>query len=244
MGRQGRWARSLGVVTAAAVCLAVLAAPGPAHAGAAEEARLLALTNQVRASAGVPALAFDEGLAAIARTWAAKMAADGIISHNPNVAKQVTGGWTKVSENVGQGPDLDTVHRALVASRSHYVNMTDTEVTLMGVGTATAGPSIFIVEVFLGRAGAAPKPTTTVVPKAPAKAPATTAPKPATTVAPKAPAAPKPVPATTPVPKATTTVPKPTTPVLIDASPWGSLVVDVTRTLEQAVPMAGGVRPG
>jgi hypothetical protein len=225
----GRWGRIVGGVTAAALTVAMLAVSGPAQAASAEEARLHALTNQVRASVGLPALAFDEELAGLARSWAAKMAADGIISHNYNLSKQVTGNWSKVSENVGQGPDLDTVHRALVASKSHYINMTDTEVTLMGVGTVTAGNSIFIVEVFLGRFGAAPKTTTTKAP-----APATTvAPKPTTTVAPKAPAPPKPAPTTTTVP-VTVPVRVATAVPAIDVSPWGSLVIDVTRTLELA----------
>ncbi len=115
--------------------------------------------NEVRAAAGLPGLAFDEELAGLARTWAAKMATDGIISHNPNLSKQVTGNWSKVSENVGQGPDLETVHRALPK----------------------------------------PAPTTTTVPVT--------------------------VPVAAPVAAAVTA---------IDVSPWGSLVIDVTRTLELA----------
>ena len=215
------------VVTATALSAAVLAVAAPAQAASAEESKVVALTNQVRASVGAPALAWDEGLAAIARTWAAKMAADGIISHNYNYTKQVTGAWTKASENVGQGPDIDTIHRALVASHSHYVNMTDTEVTLIGVGVVTSGNTVFIVENFLGRAGA-PAPKVTTI-KAPAP-PTTAAARPTTAAAPKAPAAPKPAPTTTAPP---TTVPAPVAPALIDASPWGNLVIDV-RALELA----------
>ncbi|HJV09155.1 MAG TPA: CAP domain-containing protein, partial [Acidimicrobiales bacterium] len=165
-------------MTAAAVAAAVLAVSAPAAAASPDEAKVLALTNQVRATVGRPALAFDETLAANARTWAAKMAADGIISHNKNLSSQISG-WFKLSENVGQGPDIDTVHRALVASPPHYTNITDTEVTMMGVGVVYAGNSVFIVEVFMGRAGA---PTVKPAP-APTAPPATVAPKaPATTV--------------------------------------------------------------
>lgn len=225
-----RWPRIVGAMTAAALCAAVLSVSGPAQAASAEEARLHALINQVRASAGVPALTFDEELAGLARSWAAKMATDGIISHNPNLSRQITGNWAKVSENVGQGPDLETVHRALVASRSHYVNMTDTEVTLMGVGTVTAGNTIFIVEVFLGRFDAAPKTTTTTT----TKAPPTTVPKPSTTVAPRAPAPAKPAPpATVPV-TLPVAVPVAAAQPAIDVSPWGTLVIDVKRALRQA----------
>jgi hypothetical protein len=211
------------VVTAAALSAAVLGVANPAQAASAEESKVLALTNQVRASVGAPALAWDEGLAAIARTWAAKMAANGIISHNPSYTSQITGSWAKASENVGQGPDIDTVHRALVASHSHYVNMTDTEVTLMGIGVVTSGNTVFIVENFLGRAGApAPKVTTTKAP-----APPTTAARPATTVAP---AAPKPAPTTT-VP---VTVPVVAPAAAAVASPWMTLAIEVTRTWERA----------
>lgn len=215
-----------GVVTAAAVAAAVLAVPSPAQAASAQESKVLALTNDVRASVGAPALAWDEGLATIARGWAAKMAADGIISHNPSYTSQITGTWAKASENVGQGPDIDTVHRALVASHSHYVNMTDTEVTLIGIGVVTSGNTVFIVENFLGRSfAAAPRVTTTTPPA--------TVPKPATTVAPKAPAAPRPAPTTVPVP-VPAAVPVAAAAPATDASPWMTLAIEVTRTWERA----------
>jgi hypothetical protein len=216
------------VVTATALSAAVLAVAGPAQAASAEESKVLALTNQVRASVGAPALAWDEGLAGIARTWAAKMAADGIISHNPSFTSQITGTWAKASENVGQGPDIDTVHRALVASHSHYVNMTDTEVTLMGIGVVTSGNTVFIVENFLGRSfAAAPKVTT-------APAPPTTVARPATTVAPQTPAAPKPASPPAPTPTVPGTVPVVAAAPAATASLWMTLAIEVTRTWEQA----------
>lgn len=232
MARRGSWrGRVAAVVTAAALAAAVLAVPTPAQAASAEESKVVALTNQVRASVGVPALAWDEGLAVIARAWAAKMAADGIISHNPGYTGQLTGTWAKASENVGQGPDIDTIHRALVASHSHYVNMTDTEVDLVGVGVVTAGNTVFIVENFLGRSfAAAPAKATTATTKAPAP-PATKAPAPPTTVAPKAPAAPKVAEPTTTVP---VTVPLAAPAPAAGASPWMTLAIEVTRTWERA----------
>lgn len=220
-----RRARLVGLVTAAAVAVAIVAVPGPASAASAEESKVLALTNQVRASVGASALAFDETLAANARTWAAKMAADGIISHNKSLSSQVTG-WSKISENVGQGPDMDTVHRALVASASHYRNMTDTEVTMMGVGVVYAGRSVFIVEVFMGRAGAP-----AVVRPSPATAPPTTAArKSVVTTAPTAPTPPKAPTTTMPAP-APVAAPATTPP---GASDWMVLALEVTRTWERA----------
>jgi hypothetical protein len=207
------------VVTATALSAGFLAVAGPAQAASAEESKVLALTNQVRASVGAPALAWDEEMAGIARKWAAKMAGDFIISHNPSYSRGITGNWSKASENVGQGPDVDSVHRALVASHSHYVNMIDTEVTSMGVGVVTSGNTVFIVENFVGRAGAATTKVTT-----------TKAPAPPTTIAPKPTAAPKPAPTTT-VP---VTVPVVAATPAAGASPWMTLAIEVTRTWERA----------
>ena len=230
MGPLGRWKASVAAaVTAAAVAAAVLAVPAPAQAASAEESKIVALTNQVRASVGAPALVWDESLAVIARTWAAKMAADGIISHNTIVSKQVSGAWSKVSENVGQGPDIDTVHQALVASRSHYLNMTDTEVTFMGVGVVTKGNTVFIVENFLGRPGGAVLKTVT-----------TKAPAPPTTAALKPPAEPKPAAPTTTVPvTAPAAVPVAASFPPPDASPWMILAIEVTRTWERTTGSRG-----
>jgi uncharacterized protein YkwD len=157
MQSPGLWRARIAAVATGVVLTAVLAGTGPARAASPDESRLLALTNGLRGSVGAPALTLDDSLSAVARAWAAKMAADGTISHNPHLTSQV-GSWSKVSENVGMGPDVETVHRALVASRSHYVNMVDTEVTLVGIGVVRAGIHVFVVENFLLPRGASPPP--------------------------------------------------------------------------------------
>lgn len=226
----GLWRARIAVAMAGVAITAVLATSTPAQAASSEESKVLALTNSLRASVGAPALHFDETLAGVARNWAAQMAANGTISHNPSLAKQVSG-WTKLSENVGMGPNIEAIHNALVASRSHYVNMVDTEVTLMGIGVVVSGNAVFIVQNFMKPAGAvAPKaappatspPTTKppakVAPSSPAPAPTTTRPSAPTTAAP----APAPVAATAAAPVA----PSP--------SPWLTLALEVTRTWEAA----------
>jgi hypothetical protein len=212
----GLWRARMAVGTIVMGVAAVLAGSAPAGAASAEESRLLALTNQLRASVGAPALAVDESLATVARAWAAKMAAEGTISHNAQLGTQVTG-WSKVSENVGMGPDVDTVHRALVASPSHYANLVDTEVTLVGIGVVTSGRYVFIVENFLQRRGAVPvakatAPPATTAPRAPAP-PATRAPAARVATAP---------PVTAPPPAPTAEPP----------SPWLALALEVTRGWE------------
>lgn len=73
------------------------------------------------------------------------MAADGHISHNPDLATQVVG-WTRLSENVGSGPTVDSIHRAFLDSPGHRANMLDTTVNAVGVGVAYRGGILYVVQ--------------------------------------------------------------------------------------------------
>ena len=218
--------RSVSLRRAVIAALAVTLLFVPAAAGAAtpEESRLLVLANGVRASAGVPALVRDDTLSTVARRWATSMAAAGRISHNSALGTQVTG-WTKVAENVGMGPDLDTIHRALVASPPHYANLVDPAVTLIGVGVVASGGTLFVVEVFMRPSGsaapalAAPAAATPSNPITSARATAPTT----TTVARR------PVATTAPAPPAVG-APVTTAPAAADPpSDWLTLVIELTR---------------
>jgi hypothetical protein len=234
MRQPGLWRARMAAAVLGAALVAGSVVSLPAGAASTDEAKLLGLVNSVRASAGAPALALDDSLSAVARTWAGAMAAAGTISHNPALATQVAG-WSKLAENVGMGPSTDVVHQALVASHSHYVNLTDTEVTMVGIGVVTSGNTVFVVEDFLQRAGAAapearsapttaaPTPPTTA---APAQAPA--AARPATTAPPSTP-----VP-TVPVPEAPTAAAPPPPSTATDPSPWLALAIELTRGWERA----------
>lgn len=226
MRQRAPWrARMVVVLTGLAVGGGLFVA-GPARAASADETRLLTLANEVRASVGAPPLTFDESLAGVARTWAATMAAGGNISHNPALATQVTG-WRKLAENVGMGPSIESIHQALVASHVHYVNLTDTQVSAVGIGVVVAGGTFYIVEDFIGRAASASTaPTTTAAP--PTAPPTTAAPRPAPTVAgPVAPAT------TVPTPTATA-VAAPPVDVPAAVSPALALALELTRDWERA----------
>lgn len=228
-----RWQPRTVAILASVAAALVVVLPGPARAASADESRLVDLSNGVRASAGVPALAVDPTLSAVAQAWAATMAGAGTISHNPALSTRLTG-WTKIAENVGMGPDLDTVHRALVASPPHHANLVDPELTLIGVGVVRAGGNVFVVEDFMRPANAATVVTNTTPPST--SAPRATAP-PATT-------------ATRPRPTTTTTVPPPRAaiatpppPVVAGGPPpeapaapseWLALALEVTRGWERA----------
>ena len=170
------------LVAAAFVGSTALAAP----AFASPSGDLASATNAARASAGLPPLALNAQLNAVAQAWANHLAAAGVLSHNPALRTQVTG-WRVLGENVGMAGDVPTVQALFMASPAHRANILDARYTQMGVGSATSivasckCPVLWVVVDFrLPTSAPAPTP-----PKpAPAPAKVAVAPVKASTVAP------------------------------------------------------------
>ena len=129
--------------------VAIFGGSSPASAGEWDDAAYaVALTNDVRAWSGAAPLQTDWSLSSVAADWAAQLAWNGYLAHNPNVASQV-GGWWALGENVGYGGSVDAVHEAWVNSWHHYGNIVDPGYTHIGVGVAYDGyGGVYIVQVF------------------------------------------------------------------------------------------------
>lgn len=161
---------------------------------------------QERAAAGLAGLSPAADLRDVARRHAQRMLERGTPFHNPNLGSEVTG-WSIVAENVGYGPDVDSIHRMFMQSREHRDIILMAEVTEIGVGVVRSDDGqLWVVEVFR-RPEAAPAPAppppppSNASPAAPVTSPPTVAPAPPTTEAP-APTTtvPAPVPSTTVAP--------------------------------------------
>lgn len=209
-----RWWTVAMVAVVATITLGVL----PAQADAGDAARLLALTNQVRASQGLPALTTDPQLTAVAQAWATELAGRGVISHNPSVRAQVTG-WKVLGENVGVGGNVDAIHAGLVASPTHYANLIDPAYTKVGFGIVRPDARIFVVELFMLPASAPPAAPAPVRVRTQVPAPAPAAP--VTTVTTVKPAA---APVAVPTPPAAAS----------ELSPWMIHSIDRVRSMEPA----------
>jgi len=114
-----------------------------------EEAQFLALTNQLRVSHGLNALASYGGLVSIARYWSGNMANAGAISHNMNLPNEVSGPWTKLGENVGTGWTVKSIQDAFVASPHHYENLVDPVFNYVGIGVVDSGGKIYVTVDFM-----------------------------------------------------------------------------------------------
>jgi hypothetical protein len=183
----------------------------PASGQTAPVARLLDLINQDRAQHGLGPVSLSGPLSAIAQGQANAMAGARRIYQNPAFPGDVPSA-NAAGENVGYGPDVDTVHNAFVASPEHQVIIVGPDYRLVGIAVAGSPIGLMVVENFADTVGGAivppppppppvlkppppPKPVVIVpaaaaVPAAPAK-PAPAAPKPA------------PVPVAVPAPVAT-----------------------------------------
>ena len=138
------------MVAFAALAVLGLVAPASAADAVTTETRFVQAINELRGTKGLQPLVVDEGLVAVARRWAAKMASVDRISHNPNLATDVTADWEKLGENVGVGMTVPKLHRAFVASPSHYRNLVDTQFTHIGVGVVFGrGGAIFTAHQFM-----------------------------------------------------------------------------------------------
>lgn len=205
------WKVAVSVVATAVAVLGTV----PASAASSDEARLLELTNQVRAANGLSALSINAQVTLVAQRWATTLAERGVLSHNESLPSQVAG-WKELGENVGVGGTVDAVHAGFVASPTHRANIVESAFTQVGFGIVRPDARIFVVIVYMQPALSA----TTVAPKS-ASVPATTAP-----VSPPVPTTVKPAqPAVAPVVQATAAVPAPA-----ELSTWMVVSLEQSRS--------------
>jgi hypothetical protein len=167
-------------------------------AGGGSVSAFVAQINSLRATRGVAPLQIYSELSGVAQSWADNMAAAGGISHNGALASQVSAPWVKLGENVGVGPDVDSLMRAFINSPAHLRNLIDPDFNYIGVGvTLGANGEIYTTHDFMSMPDAAPAP-----PPAPEAEPAP-APDPAPAAsAPTRSSAPQSAPASEPAPAA------------------------------------------
>jgi len=165
-----------------------LLAPTAVNASPNDEAIFINGVNEARTAAGLPPLQFDVQLTELARGWTNEMAngscGEGVfICHASPISAGVTRSWAKLGENVGTGPDIESVMKAFIASEGHYTNIVDPEFTHIGVGVVWDGARLYTTHRFMKLQGGGP-PATTAPPATEPAPPATTTAPPVATTAP------------------------------------------------------------
>ncbi|MEZ5141672.1 MAG: CAP domain-containing protein [Acidimicrobiales bacterium] len=125
---------------AAAVAL-LAAACGP-------EQDMSDLTNRSRSVYGLRAYSQNMALYSKASAWSVQMARQGYLSHS-NLAANNPYGWRRLGENVGYGPDVTTIHNALMNSAGHRANILDTGFQYFAIGIYDSGGRLWVTEEFM-----------------------------------------------------------------------------------------------
>ena len=132
------WCRAV-FIAALPLGLGLVSGVTPAHAAdPPAESAFVSRINSLRESKGLAPLQVDSELVGIARRWTDRMVDDGYISHNPDLANEVSQDWIKLGENVGVGSDVDSLMRAFINSPEHYRNLVDPDYGYVGVGVTYA----------------------------------------------------------------------------------------------------------
>jgi uncharacterized protein YkwD len=153
--QQGRRRAAVILLLAAAAFSTVptsIAQNSPGHDAARQ---VFDLTNADRQEQGLPALQWNDALAAAAQAHAERMAQEGALSHQyagePPLmqrAAQVGAHFEAIAENVAAAPDPEAVEQAWMHSTPHRTNILDPKMNALGIGIVARGGNLYAVEDF------------------------------------------------------------------------------------------------
>jgi uncharacterized protein YkwD len=134
------------VLASASLVATGLTAPPVAALGAPER-QLVELVNAARARLDLRPLAVRDDLSRYAGRHSTVMAEQGRLYHSGGLRSICC--WSAIAENVGYGPDVVTVHRALMRSEPHRENLLARGMRGLGVGVETdADDRVWVTQVF------------------------------------------------------------------------------------------------
>jgi uncharacterized protein YkwD len=125
------------------------------------EKRLLALLNRDRQAAGIPALVWDDRVAAVSRAHSEEMRATKVVAHisptTGSAADRTRAAGIKtavVLENVARAYGVGEAHAGLMNSPGHRANIMSTTATHIGIGVVLGDEvsgrrEMFVTQVFI-----------------------------------------------------------------------------------------------
>lgn len=83
-----------------------------------------------------------------AQAWAEKLAREGRIYHS-ELTDGITVRWCGLAENVGTGPNTESVFSSFMGSSGHRANILNGSWNGVGIGVARNGSRAYVVHVFI-----------------------------------------------------------------------------------------------
>lgn len=118
--------------------------------------KLFDLINEVRAQRGIPSLALNDILQRVALNHTKDMAKGGYLGHRSTstglAADRVSAAGVQtglVLENIAKGSSAETIHRDLMESPAHRANITNPDITHVGLGVQRRSGSFVVTQVFV-----------------------------------------------------------------------------------------------
>lgn len=140
-----RTRRGLTPLVALLLALGVITACTPRQLGA----TALSFANKERAARGIHELRWDDNAADKAQAWAERLAARRTIEHS-RLTDGIVGAWSTLGENVGFSDSIGGAHVGFMNSPKHRAAILGRQFSSVGVGVATNGNLVFVVQVFRG----------------------------------------------------------------------------------------------
>lgn len=154
---RSRWA--VVAVALVAVLVALVGPAAPAQADdVGDEWAFVQLINEERTRNGLAPLTHLGSMRDVARAQSIRMGQQNRLHHNPNLRDDVAArvpDWQRAGENVGQGWDVEGLHRAFMNSPGHRANVLG-DYNYVGLGVVRAGGYTWVTEVFLKAPGGKP----------------------------------------------------------------------------------------
>jgi uncharacterized protein YkwD len=118
----------------------------------ASERRFVKKMNYARSQRDLGRLSFDKQLSHVARLHTKQMAAEHRLYHsNPKRLIERVTHEKLLSENVGRGGAVASIHKAFMDSDAHKANILRSNWRHVGVGTATRDGVVYVTVVFESR---------------------------------------------------------------------------------------------
>lgn len=127
------------------VALSLISACSPRELGYAA----LNFINKDRQARGLHELRWDDNAADKAQAWAERLAARRTIEHS-RLTDGIAGAWSTLGENVGFSDSIGGAHVGFMNSPKHRAAILGGQFSSAGVGVATNGNLVFVVQVFRG----------------------------------------------------------------------------------------------
>jgi hypothetical protein len=142
----------------AAILLAIFVAAAPSATAqkiSENERALFDAANNERAQRSLPALHWDESLAAAARKHANRMAFYNVLEHQlsgePDLKARLTEAgarFSMIAENIAVGPNSQTIHTGWMNSPGHRGNILNPSLTAVGIAAVRGSGGLFAVQDF------------------------------------------------------------------------------------------------